>query len=375
MAVAGSGLGALPAVLDAIEDAVVFTDRYGVVRMINTRAAEMFDVDPGAHVDHPGVQLARVIARRTEDPEGYMERLQELRDDPDLELDFRIEQIIPVRRMLRVLSRPAVDARGTRIGRIELFIDISEGVARAAAAERLYEEARRTAEMYQRALLPRTVPTLPRIALVPHYIPAAGRRAVCGDFYDFLTLPNGHALIVVGDVCGIGPEAVNDAALARYTLGSHARDEDDPSALLDRANALVSFRLPSDRFIRVFVGVLDPERATLRYSNAGHVSPLLFRARTGDIERLDDANVPLGVDEGASFTASRVDLEPGDCLFVYTDGVTEAPRRGRPLGQGKLADLVRDYGVGTPGELVQAIRRAVEAWVDACTSSPGVPTP
>lgn len=354
----------LSAVVESVEEALIFSDRQGVVRMLNRRARELFGVDPADFVNHPQVQLARVIARLTEDPEGYMEELQTLRDDPLAELTSELEQIIPTRRILTMLSRPVRDGTGARVGRIDVFVDVTDAARRAGEMERLYREARQTAESYQRALLPTQTPALPRVNLVAHYIPAAGKRAVCGDFYDFLTFQDGGAGLVLGDVCGVGPTAVNDAALTRYTISSRARGERDPGELLRLSNKHAFARLGVDRFVRVFLGVLDPERAVLEYANAGHVPPLLFRASTGQVEWLGEGGLPLGVESEAEYKTTRVDLEPGDSLFLYTDGVNEAPRAGQPFGLGRLSDLVRHYGVGTPGELVQGVRRSVEAWVD-----------
>jgi anti-sigma regulatory factor (Ser/Thr protein kinase) len=82
------------------------------------------------------------------------------------------------------------------------------------------------------------------------------------------------------------------------------------------------------------------------------------------VEWLLEPGMALGVDPEAVYEAERIELEQGDVLVLYTDGVTEAPRAGRPFGQGKFSDVVEQYGVGTPGELAQAVRRAVEAWVD-----------
>lgn len=354
----------LTAVVDAVEEALVFTDQQGTVRLINRRAEILFDLDPSDHVGKPGVQLSRVIARLTEDPEGFMESLQVVRDEPLQELSLRTEQIIPARRILQMLSRPVVDDSGARVGRIDVFTDVTEAERRASEAERLYRQARDTAESYQRALLPSQTPTVPRLTIVAHYIPAAGRRAVCGDFYDFLSLREGGVATVLGDVCGVGPTAVNDAALTRYTISSQTRSQRDPGKLLELTNRHVFERLGMDRFVRVFIGVLDPERAVLEYANAGHVPPVLFRASSGEVDWLEEGGLPLGVESGADFKTTHIDLEPGDTLFLYTDGVNEAPRRGEPFGQGKLSDLVQHFGYGTPGELVQGVRRAVEGWAE-----------
>ncbi len=353
----------LSAVLDAIDEAIVYRDAQSVTRVVNPRAAELFEVDETDFVGAPVVELLRVIARRAEDPEELMEMFQGVRDDPTLELRAEVDQIIPARRHLKLYSGPTYDDDGNLVGRIDVFTDITQTVQRAAEVARLYEEARKTAESYQRSLLPDSPPSLPRLSVVAHYVAAAGRRAVCGDFYDFVSLPDGRVALVLGDVCGIGPKAANDAALARYTLRSIATQEKDPGLLLERMNAQIYPQAPSERFVRLLVAVLDPERATLNYANGGHVPPVLYRAATGEVEWLGEGGLVLGVEPDTEYKVGEMDLEPGDMLVLYTDGLTEASRHGRPFGQGKFSDIVRDYGVGTPGELVQGLRRAVEMWV------------
>jgi serine phosphatase RsbU (regulator of sigma subunit)/anti-sigma regulatory factor (Ser/Thr protein kinase) len=354
----------LLAVLDAVDEAIVFSDRQGIVRVVNKRAAELFAIDPDEHLGRPLVQLLRLIARTTEDPEAFMETFQQLRERPELELREGIELIMPARRQLRLYSAPARDDSGSLVGRIDVFTDVSEGVRRAAEVEGLYEQARKTAESYQRSLLPTEVPSLPRVSFVAHYVPAAGKRAVCGDFYDFLTLPDGRLGIVLGDVCGAGPAAVSDAALTRYTLQSFAEETADPGSLMDRLNAHTFAHLPADRFVRLLIGVLDPERARFEYANAGHVPPALYRVRAEEVEWLGEGGMALAIEEEGNYKTGHAELGPGDTLVLYTDGITEAPRFGRPFGQGRFLDIVRHYGVGTPGEMAQALRRSVDSWVE-----------
>jgi serine phosphatase RsbU (regulator of sigma subunit)/anti-sigma regulatory factor (Ser/Thr protein kinase) len=354
----------LMAVVDAIDQAIIFSDRSGVVRVVNRRAAELFNIDSDEYLGLLVVQLNRTLARQMEDPEGFMETFQTLRDDPDLEFRSEVEQILPARRQLRLFSSPALDDYGVLVGRIDVYTDVSEAVRRAAEVERLYEQARRTAESYQRSLLPESTPSLPRVSFVAHYVPAAGERAVCGDFYDFVTLSDGRVGVALGDVCGVGPNAVSDCALTRYTLQSFAEQDADPGRLLARMNSHLGAHLSSERFVRLMFGVLDPERAVFEYANAGHVPPVVYKFRTGEVEWLGEGGIALAVEEDSDYKVGRVELEPGDMLVLYTDGVTEAPRHKRPYGQGRFLDLVTKYGVGTPGEMSQAIRRSVDAWVE-----------
>lgn len=360
------------AVLDSVDEAIIYRDRQGVARVVNQRGGQIFGIDPGDYIGGPVIELLRTIARQTEDPEDFIEQFQNLRDDPTIELRMDVDQLIPARRRLSLYSRPTFDDDGSLVGRIDVFADITENVKRAAEVERLLEQARRTAETYQRGLLPQSVPSVPRLSIVAHYVPAAGRRAICGDFYDFIQLSDGKLALVLGDVVGIGPRAASDAALTRYTLRSLARSETDPAILLEQMNAHLHPQCGSERFVRLLICVLDPERAVLSYSNAGHVPPVLYRAKDGVVDWLEKGGVVLGIDAHASFKAGRLELDPGDMLVMYTDGVTEASRAGRPFGQGKFKDLVELYGVGTPGELAQAMRRSVEAWV---ATDPDKPIP
>lgn len=351
------------AVLDSVDEAVIYRDRQGIARVINRQATEFFGIDPDAYLGGAVIELLRTIARQTEDPEEFIERFQTLRDEPSAELRMQVDQLIPARRKLNLYSRPTFDDDGALVGRIDVYADISENTRRAAEVERLLEQARRTAETYQRGLLPESVPNVPRLSIVAHYVPAAGRRAICGDFYDFVQMQDGKMALVLGDVVGIGPKAASDAALTRYTLRSLARSENDPAQLLEQLNVHLFPQCGSERFVRLLICVLDPERAVLSYANAGHVPPVLFRAQTADVEWLEEGGLVLGVEPGSAYKSARLELDPGDMLVLYTDGVTEASRAGRPYGQAKFKDLVELYGVGTPGELAQALRRSVEAWV------------
>lgn len=360
------------AVLDSIDEGIVYRDRQGMVRVINYRGGEIFGIDADGYVGGPVIELLRTVARQTEDPEDFLEEFQKIRDDPTVELRMEVDQLIPERRRLSLYSRPMFDDDGALVGRIDVFADITETVKREAEVERLLEQARRTAENYQRGLLPESIPSLPRLSLVAHYVPAAGRRAICGDFYDFIHLGDGKLALVLGDVVGIGPKAATDAALTRYTLRSLALSETEPETLLEEMNLHLFPQCGSDRFVRLLIAVVDPERAELTYSNAGHVPPVLYRAKTGAVEWLEEGGIVLGVERQATFKAGHLELDPGDMLVMYTDGVTEASRGGRPYGQGKFKDLVELYGVGTPGELAQALRRSVEAWV---ATDPDKPVP
>jgi serine phosphatase RsbU (regulator of sigma subunit)/anti-sigma regulatory factor (Ser/Thr protein kinase) len=350
------------AIMGALDEAVVYRDASGTVCAINSRLADIFAFSTDPFIGRPHVELLREIARSMEDPEAVMEAYQTLIEDPSAVLAYEFDQVMPEQRQLRFVSRPA-SPNDRSAGRVDVITDISEASRRAGQVERLLDQSRRTAESYQRGLLPQSIPRLPRIGLVAHYVAASGDKGVCGDFYDFVPFPDGQIGLVLGDVCGSGPQAASDGALTRYSLRSFATEEPGPGALFERLNRHVAHNLPAERFARALLCVLDPERATLDYINAGHVPPVIYRAADDRVEWLSEGGIALGIEEDTQFKPTTMELEPGDVLVLYSDGVTEAPRRGRPFGQGRFGDLVKDWSRGSAGELVQAVRRAVEAWV------------
>lgn len=352
----------LDAIMGALDEAVVYRDADGTIRALNPRLADLFGFSTDPFIGRPHVELLREIARSMDDPEAVMEAYQALIEDPAADFAHEFDQVLPEQRRLRFVSRPASTGEPTA-GRVDVITDVSEVNRRTGQIERLLDQTRRTAESYQRGLLPQSIPRLPRIGLVAHYVAASGDKGVCGDFYDFVPFPDGRVGLVLGDVCGSGPQAASDGALARYSLRSFATEEPDPGALFERLNRHVAQNLPADRFARSLLCVLDPERATFEYINAGHVPPVIYRAAEGRVEWLPEGGIALGVVEDTQFKPIEMELEPLDVLVMYSDGVTEAPRRGRPFGQGRFGDLVKDWSRGSAGELVQAVRRAVEAWV------------
>ena len=167
------------AIMGALDEAVIFRDASGTVRAINARLAGLFAFSTGHFLGRPHVELLREIARSMDDPEEIMEAYQALIEDPSAVLAFEFDQVMPEQRRLRFVSRPAsLDDPGA--GRVDVITDVSEASRRAGQMERLLDKTRRTAESYQRGLLPQSIPRFPRVGLVAHYVAASGDRGVCG---------------------------------------------------------------------------------------------------------------------------------------------------------------------------------------------------
>jgi sigma-B regulation protein RsbU (phosphoserine phosphatase) len=187
---------------------------------------------------------------------------------------------------------------------------------------------------------------------------------VGGDFYDILPRPDGTVIIALGDVAGKASPAALLMALLLAILRTLV-DEDMPlPALTRRLNLQVGRHAPASRFITLFLASFNPDTGSLAFINAGQTPPLL-RRRDGTIQRLSTGGVALGMFEGSEYEQGHIDLEPGDALVMYSDGITEAESPdGTPFDEAGLERTLAlhagAYATSGAAELGRAIFSAVE---------------
>jgi phosphoserine phosphatase RsbU/P len=183
---------------------------------------------------------------------------------------------------------------------------------------------------------------------------------VGGDFYDVIPLPDGRVLITLGDVAGKGSPAALLMALLLAMLRTLVDEGLEPAALVTRLNVQVMKHAPSTRFITLFLGVFNPATGHLEFVNAGQNPPLVRRG-SGEFERLREGGVALGMFERSQYSAGHTQLEPGDVLVMYSDGITEAEDpSGEPFEEQGLEHVVDTAAWGTAKELGWATFEAVE---------------
>jgi serine phosphatase RsbU (regulator of sigma subunit)/pSer/pThr/pTyr-binding forkhead associated (FHA) protein len=246
-----------------------------------------------------------------------------------------------------MMCAPLIDSEGNALGVIQIDtldqrsrfnredLDVLASVACQAAVAvenaQLHEtalreraQARELAVAYevQRGFLPSTQPQIPQYEFFDFYDPA---RELGGDYYDYVPLAEGRLAVVVADVSGKGaPAALLMARLSaetRFCLAS----EPTPAEAVGRLNRVFSGSNWEDRFVTLVLAVLDPTRHEVAIVNAGHLPPLLRRGSAA-VEAVGEAEaqLPLGVDEDVTYAQHTLTMAPGDCLALYTDGITEA---------------------------------------------------
>ena len=236
--------------------------------------------------------------------------------------------------------------------------------ARIHAQELAHESVSRELALageIQANFLPSTLPDVPGWQLAAMLKPA---RETSGDFYDLMHLPNGRLGILIADVTDKGMGAALFMALSRTLLRTYAVEYDtQPELALGATNRRILEDTSAGLFVTVFYGVLDPSSGELTYSNAGHNPPYLLSARDGNtIQELDRTGVPLGILDGVSWERRIVQLETGDLLLLYTDGITEAQNAQEEFfDEDRLQAFVR----ASLGRSAQEIQDGIIAQVDA----------
>jgi integral membrane sensor domain MASE1 len=199
-------------------------------------------------------------------------------------------------------------------------------LAAATTQRRLADDAvGHIARTLQTSLLPAALPTLPEVETAARFRPAQRGLQVGGDFYDVFGTGQGSWAIVIGDVCGKGPEAAAVTALARYTLRALASVENSPSRILTLLNDALLAEHPGAEFCTAAYARIDydDDAARLTMCSAGHPLPLLLRA-DGTVESVGRPGLLLGVEADPLLTDRTVEIGPGDALILYTDGLTDA---------------------------------------------------
>jgi serine phosphatase RsbU (regulator of sigma subunit) len=213
----------------------------------------------------------------------------------------------------------------------------------------------------QLGLLPAAPPVIPGWELAAFYHAA---REVGGDFYDFVEDPDdpGWLGLLIGDVTGKGVPAALEMARSCTMIRTTALQTDSPAATLGRVNDLMMQNGHADLFLTALYARLDPYTGRLTYANAGHCRPLWFRADRGEFVELTGRGIIMGAFERIVLEEKTIEVESGDLLVFYTDGVTEAMNgAGGLFGTGRLEAAVASACPGSTHQVIESIVDAVTA--------------
>jgi PAS domain S-box-containing protein len=343
--------------------AIDVVDRIGVLRRVaaDARSPEATSAlwrlgreqPPAVASEHPVARAVR--SAQAIFPDGDDDGSAGLRDA--LGPSAVIVPLVARGRSLGTLSLGWPEQRG-RPPREEwsLIEALAQRIALAVDNAQQYRERAQIARTLQASLLPRSLPLMAGAEVAAEYVAAGEGMDVGGDFYDVFDLGPGVWALVIGDVCGKGAEAAAVTALARYTLRALAGSDDRPAATLARLNDELLRQAPEPRFLsavlcRLALAAEGPAR--LQLACGGHPAPVVLRAR-GGARALACGGQLLGIHPGGAAGEADMELEPGDAIVLYTDGITEADRR-RPLTAEGLAAALSPLGGAEAATVARAV--------------------
>jgi PAS domain S-box-containing protein len=265
-----------------------------------------------------------------------------------LELGMRSALAVPMIVRGRVVGAISMvsgdDSRRFREADKILAEELAARCALALDNARLFRERSRIARTLQESLLPPVLPDLPGLDLAARFRAAGEGLEVGGDFYDLFETGDSGWAVAIGDVCGKGSEAAAITALARYTVRAAAMRQDDPSQILGLLNEALLRQRTDKRFCTVLYGRLEKNGVGHRFefASGGHPLPLVLRGgpSRGDSGEVGAPGTLLGIVPDPDLEDSRVVIQPGEALVLYTDGVTDSAAPERIWSADELVEAV-----------------------------------
>ena len=249
----------------------------------------------------------------------------------------------------------------------EMYRDVKDYITQlssvTAEKERIGAELD-VAKHIQASMLPCIFPAFPERSEIDIYATMEPAKEVGGDFYDFFMVDDTHLAIVMADVSGKGVPAALFMVIGKTLIKDHTTPGRDLGKVFTEVNQLLCESNSEELFITAFEGVLDLVTGEFVYVNAGHEMPFICKAG-GNFEpyKIRAAFVLAGM-EGMKYRAGSMTLEPGDKIFQYTDGVTEATNINNELyGMERLGAILNKVKAGTPHDILPAVKKDIDSFV------------
>ena len=233
----------------------------------------------------------------------------------------------------------------------------------SAEKERISAELN-VATQIQADMLPRIFPAFPEREEFDIYATMDPAKEVGGDFYDFFLVDEDHLAVVIADVSGKGVPAALFMVIAKTLIKNHAQNQETLASVFTQTNDQLCEGNDAGLFVTAWMGMLEISTGRFTYVNAGH-NPPLFKRADGTYEWLKSRpGFVLAGMEGIRYRENTMQMEPGDRLYLYTDGVTEATNSAQELfGEERLLNTLNEETDLTVDQLLHKVKERMEAFV------------
>jgi len=228
-----------------------------------------------------------------------------------------------------------------------------------------------TARDIQQYILPRVFPPFPEDSdKVDIYASMEAAKDIGGDFYDFFRIDDDHIALVIADVCGKGIPAALFMAVSRTIIRSKGMQGCGAEICLTESNRLLAAYSVDDMFVTVFYAIYNIKTGFVSYSNAGHNPPHLLR-KDGSVSELPmSKNTIMGVIDGLEYQENHIQLEQGDTLVMFTDGVNEATNaKLEEFGPERFDCILQQNANNSCQQIVEAVRAGIKDFVGEAEQS------
>jgi PAS domain S-box-containing protein len=370
------------AIIGSSKDGIALVDEGSVIRSTNARFGKLFGLNWRQFAGMQFDIAAELLQYHFSEAHEFMAFYGAIQKEPQLHSEQIFEMVLPHSATYQIYTRPIVDEQSRLIGRVWFVTDVSqfkemEKKLVANAADLEVKVKARTEELYvqnqelvrvrqetemeldmakqvQQGMLPKTLPKLDGYEVAAAYAPTG---KVSGDFYDFIRLDEDRIFMLMTDVSGHGVPAALVTAMAKMAFDRHVKSGLSVAQILTNVNVDLCAAINTDHYLTAFAGILELGSGRLTYSRVCHPYPVIYRHADNSLEHLQmRGGFFLGMFEDNSYTAQETVLNPGDLIFIYTDGINESFNSKDELyGRKRLDAVIKKYApMGVSETIAQA---------------------
>ncbi len=342
----------LSRVVEQTADSVVVTDTQGIIQYVNPA----FEATTGYHRDEALGKTPRILKSGLHDPEFYRQMWAQFTQGP------AFKGMVINRKKTGELywAQQTITSMRDESGHLTHFVSVSQDITELRKKQEQEFQLQLARDVQQRFYpAPPVIPGFD-VGASAHPADETG-----GDYFDFISVPDGSLLIVVADAKGHGFSSALVMALTRAYVRCFAAMQLELDDILARVNQMLLKDLEHGHFVTLFLARLNPGRQSLSYASAGHVPGFIF-FDSGSVKcTLDSTGPPLGLFSGSKFSLSpAIYLDPGESGLFLTDGVTESTTPdGHQFGAQRVLDYVHKHHHDSASIIADGIYREARAFV------------